>query len=135
MVDPLPDFDLPPTSAKSSVLWLAMVLAVLALGGAAAWWFLSTKTTPPAHETAVTALEQQLDKVRIALDAERAKSVEMTQQLEVLHQAINLGKVPDKRQALADYTKLDAEHRAQRDKVKALSEQFHQKLANLQKLQ
>jgi len=78
---------------------------------------------------------QCVDKDRAALDAERAKSVEMTQQLEVLHQAINLGKVPDKRQAITDYTKLDLAHTAQRDKVKKLTDEYNQKLASLQKLQ
>jgi hypothetical protein len=134
MDDPLPNFELPPESEKSGFPWLVIVLAVVSLG-VAAWWIFSGPPQHQGHETAVSALEQQLDKDRAALDAERAKAVEMTQQMEALHQAINLGKVPDKRQAIADYTKLDAAHRAQSDKVKALADQFKQKLANLQKLQ
>jgi len=134
MADPHPSFDLPPEPEASGSPWLVIFIVLVTLG-MAAWWIFSGKSPQQGHETAISALEQQLDKDRTALDAERAKSVEMTQQLEVLHQSINLGKVPDKRQALADYTKLDAEHRAQRDKVKKLTDQYNEKLANLQKLQ
>jgi len=133
MSDPLPGIDLPPDSEDSGVPWVGIVVVVM-LMGVAAWWFLSGKTAPSGQETAVTALEQQLDKDRAALDAERAKAVQLTQQMEALHQAINLGKVPDKRQALGDYAKLNAAHEAERVKVKALSDQFLQKLASLQKL-
>ena len=133
MSDPLPGIDLPPDSDDSGVPWVGIVVA-LALMGVAAWWFLSGKTAPSGHETAVTALEQQLDKERATLDAKRAKIVAMTQQLEVMHQAINLGKVPDRRQAIADYTKLNAERETQRAKVKQLTDQYNQKLASLQKL-
>ncbi len=129
-----PHFDLPPDSDDSNFPWLGVVVAIVLIGGAA-WWFFSGKTAVPGHETATTALEQQLDKDRAELDAERAKSVAITQQMEALHQAINLGKVPNKRQAMADYTNLNTEHEVQRAKVKTLSDQFHQKLANLQKLQ
>ena len=114
--------------------WLIAALVAVSVG-VAAWWIFSGKNPHQGHETAISALEQQLNNDRSALDAERAKSVEMTQQLEALHQAINLGKVPDKRQALADYTKLDAAHNAQRDKVKKLFDQYNAKLASLQKLQ
>jgi hypothetical protein len=134
MVDPLPRFNLPPETEQSEFPWLVIVLVVAVLG-MAAWWIFSGKSPQQRHETAVSALEQQLDKDRAALDAERAKAVEMTQQLEVMHQAINLGKVPDKRQAIADYTKLDAARAAQRDKVKTLTNQYNEKLGNLQKLQ
>jgi hypothetical protein len=134
MADPLPNFDLPPLSEKSNFPWIVIVLVVVSLG-VAAWWFFADKTPHQGHETAVSALEQQLDKDRAALDAERAKAVDMTQQLEALHEAINLGKVPDKRQAIADYTRLDAAHTAQRDKVKKLTDQYNEKLASLQKIQ
>jgi Tfp pilus assembly protein PilN len=127
-------FDLPPDEERSEFPWLIAVVVVAALG-AAAWWFLSGKAPHQGHETAVSALEQQLDKDRAALDAERAKAVQMTQQMEALHQAINLKKVPNRRQAIADYTKLDAEHKAQVEKVKALTAEYNAKLASLQKLQ
>jgi hypothetical protein len=134
MTDPLPNFDLPPVSENSGFPWLMMAFVLVALG-VGAWWIFYGQSPHPGHEVAISALEQQLDKDRIALDAERAKAVEMTQQLEVMHQAINLGKVPDKNQALADYTKLDAQRTAQRAKVKSLTDQYNEKLASLQKLQ
>jgi hypothetical protein len=133
MADQNLHFELPPESEPSSFPWPIVIVVVVCIA-AAAWWFLSGKTPHQGHDTAVSALEQQLDKERTELDAERAKSVEMTQQLEALHQAINLGKVPNKRQALADYTKLDAEHQAQRDKVKKLFDEYNQKLADLEKI-
>jgi hypothetical protein len=134
MADPLPGFDLPPDSDNSDFPWWIAVVVIMVLG-AAAWWFFSGKAPHQGQETAVSALEQQLDKDRATLDAERAKAVQMTQQMEALHQAINLGKVPDHRQAIADYTALDTAHSAQRDKVKALTDAYNTKLASLQKLQ
>ncbi len=134
MADPLPDFDLPPVSEKSGFPWV-IIGVVVALMGVAAWWILSGKFQHQGRQTAVAALTEQLDKDRAALDAERRKAVEMTQQLEVMKQAYELGQVPDKRQAIADYTKLEAAHQAQREKVKTLAAQYNEKLANLHKLQ
>jgi hypothetical protein len=134
MADRLPGIDLPPDSEGSDFPWWIAVVVVLALG-AALWWFFSGKTPASGHETAISALEQQLNKDRATLDAERQKAVDLTSQLEALHQAINLGKVPDHRQAIADYTKLNAEHEAQRVKVKTLTDEYNAKLASLQKLQ
>jgi hypothetical protein len=133
MDDPLPNFDLPPVSEKSGFPWGRIILAVVVIGGAA-WWFLSGKSKYQGHDTAVVALEQQLDKDRATLDAERQKAVDMTTQLEAMKQAYALGKVPNKRQAIDDYTKLDAERRAQREKVKTLTAQYNEKLGSLQKL-
>ncbi|MFA5975996.1 MAG: hypothetical protein WC859_07495 [Elusimicrobiota bacterium] len=134
MTEPRPNFDLPPLTEKSGFPWVGIVLMVVALG-VVAWWILSGKPQHPGHETAFAALERQLDKDRTTLDAERLKGVEMTQQLEAMKQAYELGKVPDKRQAIADYTALEAAHRVQREKVKALTAQFQEKLANLHKVQ
>ena len=133
MADPRLHFDLPPDSEPSDFPWLPIIVGVVVLA-AAAWWFFAGKAPHEEHPTAVSALEQQLDKDRIALDAERSKAVEMTQKLETMHESINLGKVPDKRQAIADYTALDAARTAQRDKVKKLTDQYNQKLGDLQKL-
>lgn len=134
MATPLPNLDMPPVSEKSGLPWAVIGLVVLALG-VGAWWIFTGKSQHPRHETAVNALEQQLDKDRAVLDAERAKAVEMTQQMEAMRQAYDLGKVPDRRQALADYTQLDAAHAAQRDKVKKLTDQYNEKLSALQKVQ
>ena len=134
MDDPLPNFDLPPVSESSGLPWLVIALVIVALG-VGGWWYFSGQAPHQGHETAISALEQQLNNDRATLDAERAKAVDMTQKLEVLHQAINLGKVDDRRQALAEYTKLDLEHTAQREKVKKLTDEYNQKLASLQKLQ
>ena len=134
MADPRPNFDLPPVSEKLGFPWVIIVVLVVSVGFAA-WWILSPKPQHQGHDTAVTALEQQLDKDRATLDAERRKAVDMTQQLEAMKQAYNLGRVPNKRQAIADYTKLEIEHRAQREKVKKLIDQFNEKLSNLHKLQ
>ena len=134
MADPRPNFDLPPVSEKSGFPWVIIVVLVVSVGFAA-WWILSPKPQHQGHDTAVTALEQQLDKDRATLDAERRKAVDMTQQLEAMKQAYELGKVPDKRQAISDYTKLEAEHRAQREKVRALTAQYNEKLGSLKKLQ
>lgn len=134
MADPLPNFDLPPLSEKSGIPWLGIGFVVVALG-AAAWWFLAGRSPQSGHQTAIAALEQQLNKDREALDAERAKAMEMTQQMETMKQAYALGKVSNKRQAIADYTKLAAEQKAQREKVRQLSQQYNEKLSSLQKLQ
>jgi len=134
MADQRLRFDLPPDSEPSDFPWLPIIIGVVVLAAAACWFF-AGKAPHAGHQTAVSALQQQLDKDRTDLDAERAKAVEMTQQLEAMHESINLGNVPDKRQAIADYTTLDAARSAQRDKVKKLTDQYNEKLGNLQKLQ
>ena len=83
--DPVPDFDLPPMSEKSGFTWVIIAILLVSLG-AGAWWifFSGNKPLSQGHATAVTALQQQLDKERVALDAERDKAVQMTQQLEAM---------------------------------------------------
>src|SRR4029077_15725265 len=135
MSDPAPNFDLPPLSEKSSGLWIGIVVGVVLTGlGAVLFLFISGKTSHTGHAAVASVLQKQLDHDRDILDAERAKAVSMTQQLEAMKQAYQLGQVPDKHQAMADYTKLDAEHKAQVEKVKMLTAQYNAKLGSLQNL-
>jgi hypothetical protein len=134
MTDEKPAFELPPEPEESNFPWIGLGIGLAVILAVAAWWF----TLTPGHQgpaTAVTALEQQLTNDRLALDAERNKAVQMTQQLEAMKQDWATGKVADKHQAAIDYGQLEAARDAQRKKVKTLTDQYNEKVANLEKVQ
>jgi hypothetical protein len=58
----------------------------------------------------------------------------MNTQLDEMKQAIAYGKVSDKAQAVEAYNKLAVAQRVQREKVKALADQYNVKVARLNEL-
>jgi hypothetical protein len=135
MADNDPNLDMPELEEKAGFPWIGIVLAVvvviLVVG-----WYLHRKPQHQGQVTAVAAFEQQLNVDRAVLEDERHKVFVLTDQLEALKQQIESGELKgkDKEKAVADYSQLAAEQRAQREKVKTLADQYNEKVANLRKL-
>jgi hypothetical protein len=133
MASQLPNLDLPPLMEKRGFPWVGLIIGIALVIAAVGWWF-NRQPYHQGHATVVAALEKQLNEARTTLDAERDKAVKMTEQLEAMKQDWATGKVADKHQATADYAQLSAARDAQRKKVEALTAQYNEKLANLEKV-
>jgi hypothetical protein len=137
MVDEDPNLDLPEvddTEDEKGFPWIGVLIAVVVFA-AAAFWIIRGKNYKSGQATSVAALEQQLASDKATLDTEKEKVFEMTKQLDGMKQAIRYGQVPDKKKATEEYNALAKAQVEQRDKVKALADQYNVKIEQLQKLQ
>jgi hypothetical protein len=117
--------------SSSDFPWAGMIAAILLFFLAAAW-IIYSKT----HDgSGAVALEAELVRDKAVLKEERDKVFEITQELDILKQAISLRQVPDVQKAKTEYNQLAAQQRAQRDKVKTLIEQYNAKVAKLRELE
>lgn len=123
-------------SAKSGFPWLGaiVVFVVLAIG---AVWVMHERAVRKVQEAAAAVLEKQITDAQADLEASRNRVFEITHQLETMKQAIQSGqiKAKDKQKAVDDYNKLAADQRAERDKAKALADQYNEKVTALHQLQ
>ena len=110
------------------------MIAIVVAFALAAGWILYGRYYRGGSATAVAGLEQQLVTEKAALDEERNKVFDMTNQLEAMKNAIASGQVKDRKKAVAEYNQLAAEQNAQRQKVKTLANQYNTKVAKLQEL-
>jgi len=133
MADNDPNLDLPELEEKSGFPWIPLIAIVVAFA-LAAGWILYGRYYRGGSATAVAGLEQQLVTEKAALDEERNKVFDMTNQLEAMKNAIASGQVKDRKKAVAEYNQLAAEQNAQRQKVKTLANQYNTKVAKLQEL-
>jgi hypothetical protein len=134
MADEDPNLELPEIDEKQPFPW-AGILIIVAVISAAAIWILYGKSYQTGRDTSIAGLHKQLTIDTQVLDQERQNVFDITNQLEALKQSIQFGKVPDHQKAVAQYNKLVAEQRAQREKVKVLADQYNDKVAKLHQLQ
>src|SRR5690348_11082028 len=100
--DPNTSFDLPEESKKARAPWIG-ILAGLFLFGLATAWILRSKEENKSREAVVAVLEKELDMDQAALQTQKDKVLQLTQQLESAKAAIRAGQVKDGKKAVADY--------------------------------
>ena len=133
MADNDPHFDLSDETTEKSFPW-KIVLGVLAVVLIVAFW-VWYGTSGEKSNAQVTALEAELDKDSAALQAQKDKVMQLTQELATMKQAILNKQEPDPKKAVADYNKLAAEQRADREQYKTMANQYNEKVAKLHELQ
>jgi hypothetical protein len=133
MADNDSHFDLSGEPTGKSFPW-KIILGVLVVTLIVAFW-IWYGTSGQKSNAQVTALEAQLDTDSAALAAQKDKVMQLTQQLESMKQAILAKQVSDPKKAVADYNKLAAEQRADREQYKTMANQYNEKVAKLHELQ
>ncbi len=117
--------------SKFPWLWIGMLVVVFALAAV----FIVQRKSGDSKPAQREALEQQLTQIKSSMDESRDQVFDITERLNALKQAIALRQVTDRESAVAEYNKLAAEQRAQREKVKEWAEEYNQKLAQFNALQ
>jgi uncharacterized protein HemX len=136
MSDENSNFDIPdePSGDHSSWFGLIAVIVVLALG---ALWVWHEKSQEKIQDATVGALEKEVNEEHNALEAERNRVFELSSQLDAMKQSIASGqfKGKDRQKAVDDYNKLAADQRAERDRAKALADEYNEKVNQLHQIQ
>jgi hypothetical protein len=116
-----PNLDLPELENEEKFPWLGIGLIVLVIAGLAFWiWH--------GRNPKTTDLQQQLATQKAQLDIEKDKVFDLTRDLDALKARIKAGQVENKDQSVAEYNKLAAEQRAQREKVKQLADEYNKSI-------
>lgn len=117
-----------PTGVVAGVI---IAFFVIALG-----LIMHSKSQQKLHEAQVAALEHELDADKAALDAQKEKVVQITQQLDALKQKFEMGliKDEDKPKVAAQYHELVQEQRAERDKFAPMADAYNTKVEKLHDL-
>ena len=136
MADENSPLDLQDPPLKEGPPWLGIILVVGVLTIAAIWVF-HEKKLQNANNAETAALESEVTADENALEGGRNRVIELTNRLETMKQELETGQIKarDRKKAVDDYNKLAAEQRNERDKVKALADQYNQKLTKLRELQ
>lgn len=97
---------------------------------------LHSKSQQKMRDAQATAMEQELNADKAALDAQKEKVVQLTQQLDALKQKFNLGLISDadKPKAAAQYHELVQQQHAERDKYVPMADAYNAKIEKLQEL-
>jgi uncharacterized protein HemX len=130
------NFDMPdePSGDHSTWFGLIAVVVVLALGSL---WVWHERTQQKIQDATVGALEKEVNDEHNALEAERNRVFELSSQLDGMKQAIDSGKFKgaERQKAVDDYNKVAADQRAERERAKALADQYNEKVNQLHQLQ
>ena len=128
------NFDLSEESPKESFPWIPVVVGVIVLG-LAALWIAHSKSENKSRLAVVSVLERELDMDQAALQAQKDKVVQLSQELEALKADIQAGQVKNHKAAVAEYNKKAAEQRTAREQWITMANQYNEKVARLRKLQ
>jgi len=113
------------------VAGIIIAFFVIALG-----LIVHSKSQQKLRDAQAAALEQELDADKAALDAQKAKVTQLTQQLDAIKQKFELGliKNEDKPKAAAEYHQLVEQQHAERDKFAPMADAYNAKVEKLQEL-
>ena len=125
--DALPDKKFPWGAVLAAALFVGMI--VLAI------WITQDKKRQKEREAVLVSLDKELAAEEAGVKAERQKLDDLTKQVEELRMKIQSGAVKDGKAAVAEFEKLAAEQRAQRDKFLQTADQYNQKVAKFHQLE
>ena len=110
------------------VIFGAILFVVVAI------WAIHSRSENSAQQAAIAALDKELDAEYPAVQAQKDKVVQLTQQLDTMKQKITTGELKGKA-AVDEYNKLAAEQRAERDKGIAMANEYNNKVSQLRKME
>lgn len=114
----------------------ALVGIIIAFFVIAIAFILHSKSRQKVRDAQVMELEQELDADKAAMDAQKDKVVQITQQLDALKQQFDMGliKEADKPKIMAEYHQLVQQQHAERDKFAPLADAYNAKVEKLNEL-
>jgi small-conductance mechanosensitive channel len=113
---------------------IAGVIAFVVLG-ALAFWATHEKKNDEARQQVLAAMDKDLTADEDAIKAQREKFMELNRQLEVLRASIQAGTEKNGKAAVAQYNKLAAQQRAEREKFAQMADAYNKKVAEFRKLE
>lgn len=127
-------FDLPQEgpSERRSFPWAIVVAAAVLLSGLAAW-ILSSRSSH--SQEAAVALEQELTTDEAALQAQKDKVVQLSEQLDSLKLRIQTGQVQDRKKATDEYNALAKQQNGEREKYLSMATDYNAKVARYKQAQ
>src|ERR1017187_8572010 len=117
------------------IAWGPIVVVALVLAmGIFAFWVMHERKADQARQAALTAIEQELGGEEQAVKDQREKVMDLSKRLEDMRAKIQVGDVPNGKAAIAEFNKLAAEQRAEREKFVTMADQYNQKVAKSRQL-
>jgi hypothetical protein len=123
----------PPTKQRPLGLIAAVVTFLLLMG--AGFWIIQDKKQDKAKQEILDTLDKELTQMSEALKDQREKLVELSTQVDTMRAAIQSGVVPNKKAAVAEFNKLAAQQRAEREVYTKMAEEYNKKVAEFKKLE
>ena len=136
MADTESKFDLPEETPKENFPWLAVGIGVaLLVMAVVAAVILHGRPQRLQKEAAIAQLTKELDTDREALEEQRSKLVDVTQQLQIIRRSIEAGQVANRKKAVDEYNQLARQQNAERDKFTSMAAQYNAKVAKLKQME
>jgi uncharacterized membrane-anchored protein YhcB (DUF1043 family) len=136
MVEPEQKFEWPEEPAQKSFPGLGIGIGIaLVLMAVIAAVILHGRPQRLQKEAAIAQLAKELDTDREALEEQRSKVVDLTQQLQMIKQAIQGGQVANRKKAVDEYNRLALQQNAERDKFTSMAAQYNAKVAKLKQME
>jgi hypothetical protein len=136
MVEPGENFkdDYSPPEKDRPWGWIAGIIAFVVMG-ALAFWVTREKKNDEARTQVMGALDKELTADEEAIKAQREKFMDLNRQIEVLRASIQTGQVQNGKAAVAQFNKLAAQQRTEREKFAQMAEAYNKKVAQYRKLE
>ena len=116
--------------------WGVIVVAALfAAMTFLAFWVNHEKKSRLEREASISVLDKDLAADEAAVKAQRQKVQDLTKQIEELRNRIQYANVKDGKTAIAEFNKLAADQRAEREKFILMADQYNQKVSKFRELQ
>ena len=136
MDEPEPKLEWPEESAQKSFpglgIGIGIALVVMAVVAAV---ILHGRPQRLQKEAAIAQLTKELDTDREALEEQRSKVVDVTQQLQIIRRSIEAGQVANRKKAVDEYNQLARQQNAERDKFTSMAAQYNAKVAKLKAME
>jgi lantibiotic modifying enzyme len=121
--------------AKGPPWAVILVIAVFVGMTFLAFWVNHEKKNRLEREATMSVLDKELVADESAVKAQREKVQDLTKQVEELRTRIQTGGVKDGKAAIAEFNKLAADQRAEREKFIQMADQYNQKVAKYRQLE